>query len=317
MALVGGGGVFALGLGVVALVRRRSLDKALRPRLAAVAAPLAGVGVEALAAGEESVFRSSGDGSRFAWLQGLVERRYSLIDARRALPIAFVAGLAGAGGLWFAVWFLRVTPGWWVLPLAGIAGVGGAWYALGWLQAKQMTLFVRYFPEVVDQVVRLAGAGVPALEAIGEVAEDAPAPVGPVLVAVRDRLLAGQDADTALRTVAARVRIPEFTMFAAVVRLQRRAGGGISVAFSNLARTLRERRQTAMKAHASTAQTRLTLLVLMLMPVVVLIGQKFVAPDSVDILFGTESGVSLLRWGVALIVAGLLVAKLITARGVR
>ena len=103
-------------------------------------------------------------------------------------------------------------------------------------------------------------------------------------------------------------------MFAAVIRLQRRSGGGISTAFSNLSVTLRERRKTALKAHASTAQTRLTLLVLTLMPVLVLLAQKFIAPASVEILFGTEQGTTLLQWGTGLIVTGILVARAIAAR---
>ena len=317
LAIAGGGGLLVLGAGAVVAVRWRALDRALRPRLRLVAAPLAGFGGEVLATGEESIFRPQRKRTAFSWLLDRVERRYPLIDAGRSVFIAIGCGLAAAAGGWFSLWFLRVPAGWWNFPVAAGAGVGGILYVLAWLQAKQTALFVRHFPEVVDQVVRLAGAGVPALEAIGEVADDAPPPVGPVLVQVRDRLFAGLDADTALRTVAARVRIPEFTMFAAVIRLQRSAGGGISDAFSNLAKTLRERRKTTLKAHASTAQTRLTLLVLTLMPVVVLVGQKFVAPQSVEILFDPERGATLLRWGVGLVVAGLLVARIIALRGTR
>ena len=50
------------------------------------------------------------------------------------------------------------------------------------------------------------------------------------------------------------------------------------------------------------------------MPVLVLIGQKFVAPKSIEMLFGTEQGNTLLHWGVGLIVAGLLTAKFIASR---
>ena len=138
-----------------------------------------------------------------------------------------------------------------------------------------------------------------------------------MLVQVRDGLLAGLDTGTTLRQACERVRIAEFTLFAAVIRLQRRAGGGISTAFRNLAETLRERRKTALKAKASTAQTRLTLLILAVMPAIVLVGQKFIAPESVEILFGTEQGVTLLRWGVALIVIGILVARGLAARATR
>ena len=79
------------------------------------------------------------------------------------------------------------------------------------------------------------------------VAEDAPKPVEPVLRDVCDALVAGLDPDTALRTTTDRLRLAEFTMFAAVIRLQRRSGGGVSVAFANLSKTLRDRRKTALK----------------------------------------------------------------------
>ena len=165
--------------------------------------------------------------------------------------------------------------------------------------------------------MRLSGAGLPPLEALGKVAEDAQQPVKGVLEEVSDALLAGLDADTALGMVAGRVRLAEFTLFAAVIRLQRRAGGSISGAFSNLAKTLRARRTTALKAKASTAQTRLTLLVLMLMPPLVLGVQSMTSPQSVDLLFNSEDGKTLLQLGVGLIVVGLVVARQIAARGPR
>ena len=314
-ALAGGGCLALLGAGAVMLVRWRAEEKEFRRRLARAAAPLAGSAAAEELAGGESVFRPVEGRSRLWWLWDTIESRYPLVDARRSFPKAIGIGIGAAAGAWVSLWFLKVPSGWWTFPATGVAGAMAAWYALSWFQARQTALFVRQFPEIVDQIVRLSGAGLPALEALAEVAEDALAPVGPILCNVRDGLLAGLDADTALRTVAERVRIPEFTMFAAVIRLQRRSGGGITAAFSNLAETLRERRKTVLKAHASTAQTRLTLLVLTLMPVLVLIAQKFTAPQSVEILFGTEQGTTLLRWGVGFVVAGLLVARSIAARG--
>ncbi|MXW36108.1 MAG: hypothetical protein F4Z60_11695 [Chloroflexi bacterium] len=294
----------------------RNKDKALRKRLQLVAAPLSGhVSVEELAP-EESIFRPARPRSRLVWLLGWVEARYPLVDAPRALPQVLAIGVLVGGGAWVAMWVLGMA-GWWLAPAAAIAGVGGAWYALGRLQDKLERQFIQQFPEIVDQIVRLSGAGLPPLEALSSVAEDAQKPVQPVLREVTDALLAGLDADTALGMVSERIRLAEFTLFAAVIRLQRRAGGGISAAFSNLAETLRERRTLLLKAKASTAQTRLTLVVLMLMPPLVLAVQSMTAPESVDMLFNTERGQTLLQLGVGLIVAGLLVARHLSARGAR
>ena len=313
-AAAGGLALLIAAAGGAMLLWRRARDPVLEGRLRLAAAPLAGFVAAEASSGEESIFRTR---ERRTRLRRFIESGYPLLVARRAVPRAIAAGVAATGAAWFSLWFLQVPSGWWTFPVIGLSGIGAVWYALGLMQTRRETEFTRRFPEIVEQIVRLAGAGVPALEALSVAAEDAPDPVAPVLRGVRDSLLAGLDADTALRMASDRVRLPEFTLFAAVIRLQRRAGGGISTAFSNLAETLRERRSTALKAHASTAQTRLTLLVLSIMPVAVLIMQKFSAPKSVEILFGTEEGLTLLRWGVGLIVTGILVARTIAARGTK
>ena len=289
-------------------------DKVLQRRMRRAAAPLTGALATELSAGEGSIFRAAAPRSG---LGSFIERRYPLLEFRHALPRAAGAGLAAAAVGWLAIWFLKIPAGAWTLPLAGLAGAGGVWYALGWLQARQESEFIRVFPEIVDQVVRLAGAGVPSMEALSVVAEDAPKPVEPILRGVCDGLVAGLDPEVALRTATERIRMAEFTMFAAVIRLQRRSGGGVSTAFSNLSKTLRERRQMALKAHASTAQSRLTLLILSGMPVLILVSQRFISPASVEILFTTDQGTTLLQVGVGLIVTGILVARGLIARNSR
>ena len=315
MVAAGAWGLAVLAAGVVMLRRRGTAgNKALKRRLARAAAPLAGPAAAEDAGGQESIFRPTERRSRLAWLWERIGSRYPLLEPGPALSAALGAGAGAAGAAWFALWFLKAPEGWWTIPALALAGAGGVWYMLGLLQTRQEAAFIKQFPEVVDQIVRLAGAGVPALEALSVVVEDAPQPIEPVLRGVCDGMLAGLDVDVVLQSACERVRLAEFTMFAAVLRLQRRAGGGVSTAFANLSETLRERGKTALKARASTAQTRLTLLVLSVMPALVLVAQKFIAPDSVDILFNTESGTSLLRWGIALIVLGLLAARGIAAR---
>ena len=279
-----------------------------------MSAPLSGNAAAEAQAPEETIFRPTRRRTRFSALWRLIEARFPLVEAPQALPRAVAAGLLAGAGSWLAMPVMGM-PEPWTAPAAALAGAGAAWYVLTRLQARRESAFIREFPEIVDQIVRLAGAGLPPLEAITAVVEDAPAPVEPVLREVSDALLAGLDPDTALGQIARRLRLAEFTLFAAVIRLQRRTGGGVTAAFSNLATTLRERRATALKARASTAQTRLTLVVLMLMPPVVLTVQSVTQPESLHILFNTEDGQILLRVGIALVIAGLLVARQIGARG--
>ena len=315
-ALAGAVALVVAGVGLA--VWRGSTDKTLERRLKRVAAPLANpAAAQAQAAGAESIFRARESGARLGWVWAPIARRYPLVNPPKALALALAVGAGSAAFAGFSMWFLKVPGGWWTAPILWAAGTFGVWQALKAQQAKREAAFIRQFPEIVDQIVRLAGAGVPAVEALSVVAADASEPVKPLLQEVCDALQAGLDVDRALRMTSERLRLAEFTLFAAVLRLQRRAGGGISGAFANLAATLRERNKATLKAHASTAQTRLTLLVLTAMPVLVLIAQRFTAPESVEMLFGTETGITLLRVGTGLIVTGLLVARALAARSMR
>ncbi len=288
---------------------------ALKPRIQRVAAPMADDGDAPGIEIAQSVFRTE---RRRAWLWDRIEAWYPLLQGPRAVGVAGGVAAGVGGGLGAVMHFVLQIPGGPWLALGILGGmIASGYVALVWLQAREAKKFTQQFPEVVDQIVRLARTGMPPLEALSNVAPDVPPPIQGVLEAVRNGLAAGLDAGRTMKTVAARVRIPEFTLFCAVLRLQRRAGGGVSEALGNLAATLRERRKIALKAHSSTAQTRLTLLVLVLLPIVVLVMQKFTAPETVDILFDTPNGLLVLRIGIGLIALGVGVAWLLIARGTR
>ncbi len=195
--------------------------------------------------------------------------------------------------------------------LTPAAWVAGGWAFLRIADSGRRAEFVKRFPEAVDQIVRLTRAGLPAVEAISVVAQEAQEPIRRLMRQIADELSSGLDPDVVLRGAAARVRIPEFTLFSAALCLQRTTGGAISAALANLSATLRARTEVEMKAHASTAQTRITLWVLSVVPAVVLGAQSYTNPAAVQVLFETPT---LLRWGVGLIVAGLLIARLIASR---
>ncbi|MDE0392713.1 MAG: type II secretion system F family protein [Rhodospirillales bacterium] len=305
-----GGGVWLALLAVGIVLWRRSRDARLRERIKQAAGPLS-KGANTEIEPEESIFRQTERRSR---LSRAINARYPLIEPRRAIPMMILAALGASIAAWFATWFLQFTPGWWIVPLLCLVAYVAARMTASLMQKRKEAEFIRQFPEVVDQIVRLARAGVPPLQAISVVAEDAPPPAGPALQEVCDGLDAGLDAETALSLTSRRIRLAEFTLFASVIRLQRRSGGGITNSFSNLANTLRENRTISLKARASTAQTRLTLMVLTAMPVFVLSAQSFISPESVDILFESERGIFMLRMGIGMIVVGLLVARGIGAR---
>ena len=288
----------------------RSERKVLDRRLRLVAAPLSGdAPTDEDSTVEVSVFRQRRAKS---WLLDQLTQRFSMIDVRKSLPKAVGLGAVGAVALSLGAVFANV--GLLSLLLVPVGWLGISWAALAMQDAGQRAEFLKLFPEAVDHVVNLMRAGLPSVEAISVVAEEAQPPVNVVLQEIAEGVSAGLDPEKVIRGRAAHVRISEFTLFAAAICLQRTTGGGVSGALNNLSATLRARRETAAKAHSSTAQTRLTLVVLTLVPVVVLLVQNFSNPQTIETLFFTESGTTLLRYGVGCIVAGLLVARGLAAR---
>ena len=299
---------------VVLWLDTRSERKALDRRLRRVAAPLSGdAPTDGEGSVEISVFRQRRAKS---WLFDTIQSRFSMLEVDKALPKALGLGGLAALVICLAAAFIQyglVS----VLLLAPVSWLGASWAVLALQDAGRRTEFLRLFPEAVDHVVRLMRAGLPSAEAISVVAEEAQPPISGVLGGIAEGISAGLDPETVIRSTATYIRIPEFTLFSAAVCLQRTTGGVISGALGNLSAMLRTRRETALKARSATAQTRLTLTVVASIPVVVLALQKFSNPQAVEMLFYTESGATLLRYGTGCIIAGLLVARGLASRVAR
>lgn len=304
------GGVFLAAVLCAALwLAARTGDPDLERRLLQASAPLrrgarAGAG-EAAA----SVFRRRRARSR---LREWIDRRFVMLEGRRAFAKVAALGLAAAAGVSAAAAFMQL--GSFVPLLAPAAWLAGSWGCLSMWDTRTRAAFVKHFPEIVDHVVRLTRAGLPAVEALSVVSEEAPEPVRGVLRKISDEITSGLDPEAVLRGAAGRLRIPEFTLFSAALCMQRTTGGGISTALGNLSATLRARLELEMKAHAATAQTRITLWVLTAVPLVVMAAQSFTNPQAMEMLLETDAGATLLRWSVALILLGLLIARGIAAR---
>ena len=303
----------AMLLCITLILYDRSEQQVLDRRMRRVAAPLSG---ETLTDDDSTVEISVIRQQRAkSWLPDYLDQQFSMIDARQTLPKAVGLGALGALGAGLGAVFAGF--GWLSVLLVPTGGLGVSWAVLARQDAKQRAKFLEFFPESVDHVVRLMRSGLPSVEAISVVAEEAPPPVNGVMSGISEAVSAGLDPETVIRQTAARVRIPEFTLFSAAVCLQMTTGGGISGVLDNLSATLRSRYESGLKANSATAQTRLTLIVISAVPIVVLGVQTFSNPQTIQTLFFTESGASLLRYGIGLIVGGILLARGLAARAMR
>jgi len=136
-------------------------------------------------------------------------------------------------------------------------------------QSQAEEKFINFFPDAVDMCVRMLRAGLPISSAIRATGAEAPAPVNGVFKAVGDQLEIGIPFDEALATTAERIAIPDFRFFSVSAALQRATGGNLATTLEILSDIMRKRRAVRLKAHATTAEVRVSAYILGAMPFLV------------------------------------------------
>lgn len=195
------------------------------------------------------------------------------------------------------------------LPLA--AGLGGAlaWNVGGMLEdAKRVAFNDRFLPAVED-FQRMVHFGIAAGQALSSITGTAGEPLAASLRTIRHQAELGVPLAAAMEREARRVRVSELAMLAAIMSTQERTGGNLSEAVANLASMLRERLDNRARMKASTAEARVTLVILSGVPLLAIGIQASLQPDILDVLLGDAR--HLLGIGAAMIVSGLVVAWLL------
>ena len=236
-----------------------------------------------------------------AWLK----QRFPLAGGVRVGIVVSATALASA--VLFVPFLMFVGVG---TVLAVVVGVVGA-VALGWnigqlLEDNQRTQFNDRLLLAMDDLQRMARFGIPTLQALNSVTDSAGAPLGPVLRNALLEAALGVPLERAIGREARRVRMGEMAMLAAILSTQASTGGNLSEAVGNLADMLRERKDNRSKLKASTAESRLTLVILGIVPVLGVGMQLPTQPELLSTLL--NEGRHLLGIGIGLIFSGFAVS---------
>ncbi len=169
--------------------------------------------------------------------------------------------------------------------------------------------FLAQLPEALDMVRRASRAGVPPIQALRNVGNDIPAPLGPEFRTIGDSLFLGDDIDEVLDEASERIRIPEFSFFAVFLKTQRATGGPLSETLENLSEILRERTTLDLKARALTSEGRSTAVVMAALPFAIFILLFLVNREYVMVLLVTDAGQRLLIICAVMIAIGMAIIK--------
>lgn len=241
-----------------------------------------------------------------------LERRFPLAGGPRLLvtsalaavlvPCALVPGLVFVGLPLVAAVFVG-------LLAAGTVG----WNVGSFLEGRRRQEFFDGFLVAVEDLQRMVRFGIATNAAFKSVSEAAEEPVGGILRRIGVEVDLGVPLSVALGREAHRTRISEMAMLAAILSTQTRTGGGLAESVGNLAEMLRERIDNRARMKAATSESKISLVVLCLVPGAAIGIQAISQPE----LFATLMNEAryLLGVGFGLIALGLAVAWLLV-RGV-
>lgn len=235
-------------------------------------------------------------------------KRFPLAGGARVATVAVLAGICGGAASLALLLFVLVPP---MLAVIGaIAAVFGLGYTIGTtLENRKRNEFSDRLLVAMEDFQRMVRFGIPPLQAITSAAEAAEEPLKASLDGILREASLGVPLEDAVAHEAHRVRISDLAMLAAILSTQASTGGNLSESVGNLATMLRERRDNRARLKATTAEPRITLIVLGLMPVLGITVQAFMQPTIVATLLG--EGRSLLGIGLGLIGTGFVISMML------
>jgi tight adherence protein B len=233
------------------------------------------------------LFRSDDELSTIRLWRALLERISQVETLRRHIAQANLKWSAGRvtlmmllGGSSTAA--LLSSIGWIPWPaVAGLSlliGAGPYWY-LRWRRRKRFEKFSALFPDALDSLSRALKAGYPLSASIELLAQEQPEPLSGEMRRMRDEWRLGHSWDEALDNLAERIPVAEVRLFAAAVKLQNRVGGRLNEVLARMSETMRESSALASEVRSVSAHSRMTGLVLTILPLAIGALMFVVNPD--------------------------------------
>ncbi|MFK8331189.1 type II secretion system F family protein [Pseudomonas sp. BJa5] len=160
-----------------------------------------------------------------------------------------------------------LTAGW--LPGLGCWLAGPLLFRLylGWRYQRRLQRMIEQLPVLLDHAMRSLKAGRTLSDAVLGAIDVCRQPLQGAMQRVRRNVQMGVDLDDAMHDLAELYEQDELRLFALGLRINQRYGGNASELLENLIKLIREREQGARQLRAMTGETRMTALVLGLLPV--------------------------------------------------
>jgi tight adherence protein B len=310
--------VVALGVFVVAslLDQRSAQARLLRERLATVQQAAARAPSEELALlrdemlskipALDNLLRRS---SRISNLQPFLEQANLKIRAGNILMLCMVSAVVLAGVGFMAAGSLPPNQ---ALLFAVVGLVLGGFLPYSYASYRRNKRFQKFeelFPEAIDTLARAVRAGHAFTTALELIANELSEPIASEFRKLFEEQKFGLPVRDALMNLAERMPLVDVKFFVTAVMLQRETGGNLAEILDNLSYVIRERFKIMRQVRVYTAQGRLTMMLLMGLPPVIVVTMLLTSPAFIRPLFADPIGHVLVVAGVVLQTLGYFVIR--------
>lgn len=214
-----------------------------------------------------------------------------------------------------------------VLPAVGmaiatqnLAAVCGAFAVGGYLPLfvlnfrckRRLGRMVRQLPEALDFLSRVMRAGHSLSTGLQMMSDELPQPLSGEFRRIYDQHSLGQSLEEALKEMAGRIEITDFSFFVTAVLIQRQTGGDLSEVLGNISTLIRQRMRLVQSVGAKTAEGKLTGYILVAFPILMFGICWKLNPELYGGFMRDPTGKMLLGAAGGLIVTGLIAIQKIT-----
>ncbi len=169
--------------------------------------------------------------------------------------------------------------------------------------------FEEHFPEAIDTLARAVRAGHAFTTALEMISDEMAEPVAGEFRKLYEEQKFGLPVREALTNLAERVPLVDVKFFVTAVMLQRETGGNLAEILDNLSYVIRERFKILRQVRVYTAQGRLTMMLLMGMPPLIVAAMFSLNRSFIEPLFTDPIGHVLLVGGLTLQTMGYFVIR--------
>jgi tight adherence protein B len=176
-------------------------------------------------------------------------------------------------------------------------------------RTKRFQKFEELFPDAIDTLARAVRAGHAFTTALELIASEIAEPVASEFRKLFEEQKFGLPVRDALLNLTERIPLVDVKFFVTAVMLQRETGGNLAEILDNLSYVIRERFKIMRQVRVYTAQGRLTMMLLMGLPPVIVVVMLMTSPMFIRPLFADPIGHTLVVGGIVLQTIGYFVIR--------